>query len=319
MVDRADEVLARSEGYATLARILAGRVKAGDWDTLREAGVDVPEDADSLAAEHYGVFGLNVFPYAGVFLSADGLMGGAEADFNSAFYARIGLPLNKDADHIGQQLAVLSWLAGAEADALQDGAFGQAARMRSLRRQLLQERVLTWLPALVQAVGARQSVVYGSAASLALDLAVHDREALGEDVYGADARFVLPPVPDLLDDPKTGLHDIAAWLMTPALSGIYLSRDDVMQLGIRHGIPTGFAERRTLLHNVLRAAVSYEVFSAVVEELLGTVVTWAEAMKAQMLPQAEVWAERAGHTAGVLQRLRDALPPSVGRSGVDSR
>lgn len=298
-----DEVLGRSRAYEALAGALHEGITPALAGVLGADG----QDAEALAAEHYRVLGLNVYPYAGVFLSGDGLMGGVEADACQAFYASVGWEVpNQQPDHLGVQLGALGWLAGAEADALFDGAGGQAARVRGLRRRFLDERVLTWLPTFARAVTWQGEGVMADLARLALELAVTDRQALGDDLMGGfGAPLALPSPPDLMADPKTTLRDIAHYLTTTAWAGLYLSRDDIARWAQRHAVPTGFTDRQTLLHNVLRSAVAYGRFAPLMDDLRALAEDWAGYYEAGTWPWREVWAARARQTATMLREVRD--------------
>lgn len=305
-------VQARSDAYHVLGTALLDGLTPQTLDLLGEVSAlgDLtaqPPSAEVLSAEHYRVFGLNVYPYAGVFLSVEGLMGGIQADAAADFYAQIGFQPSGDADHIGAQLGALAWLAGAEADALADGQMGQVARVRGLRRRFLDERVLTWLPALAKAVESQGAPLYTAVAHLALELAVDDRAALGDDLMAVGEPFGLPPAPDLLADPKTSLRDIAVFLTTSAHAGVYLSRDDITRLALRHRVPTGFTDRTTLLHNVLRSAVDYGVFAALVEDLRETAAGWTAYFGVFDLPSCAVWGAAAARTAEMLAQVRDGV------------
>ncbi len=306
-------IQAKSDAYNLLGQILRDGLTPELQPLIFPEGEAAP-DSDVLEAEYHRVFGLNVYPYAGVFLSADGLMGGIEAEASAAFYAQVRWDApSHDADHIGMQLGVLGWLAGAEADALADGKPGQIVRIQALRRDFLDRRVLTWLPVLARAIESQQSPVYERVTALALDLVADDRAALGDDM---PPPFELPAPPDLLADAKTSLRDIASALMTPAWVGIYLSREDVGRLAGRHQIPTGFTDRKTLMHNVLRAGVDYGVFPALMADLRQMTDAWAAYFHQigehpALWAGCSVWAGRAAHTADLLRHIESSSPPKT--------
>jgi len=299
----------RSDAYTLLGQILCDGLTPESLPLVMPDG-EMRFDADLLEAERYRVFGLNVYPYAGVFLGADGLMGGTEAEASAAFYARVKWDApSHDADHIGMQLGVLAWLTGAEADALADGKPGQQARIQALRRDVLDRRVLTWLPMLARAVASQESRVYERVIGLALDLAAEDRAELGEGE--SRPAFVLPTPPDVLADPKTSLRDIASVLMTPAWAGVYLSREDVGRLARRHHLPSGFTDRKTLLHNVFRAAVDYGVFAALIADLCQTVTGWGDYFHQQannpvLQAGCLVWARQTERTLDLLRHIESS-------------
>lgn len=303
-----------SEGYHFLSHVLLDGFTP---DSLRIVFPDLPvsdSDTEALEVAHYQVFGRNVYPYASVFLSEDGLKGGVEAEASEAFHQRVAWrALTSEPDHIAAQLGVLGWLAGAEADALADRLPAQAARVRALRRQYLDERILTWFPALSVAVTAQAVDIYTEAVRLALELTATDRSTLGEGLMAVERHiFALPSVPDVLADPKTSLRDIAHLVMTPALSGGFLSYDDLMRLARRHGLPMGFADRRTLLHNVFRVGVDYGIFPALIADLAAIVRGWVAQFNAMSATHpalstgCAVWADRARMTIDLLHRVKSA-------------
>jgi TorA maturation chaperone TorD len=308
-------IYAINEGYTFLAQALLDALSPDMLLVLFPEAALSEINADELEVDHYRVFGINVYPYASVFLSADGLKGGAEAEASTAFYARVGWATQtNEPDHIAVQLGVLGWLAGAELEALEDGKASQVARIQALRRQFLDERVLTWLPSLYLATAGQKSFVYAEVVRLALELVAEDRAVLARNdlMQASHPVFALPAAPDLLVDPKTGLRDIAEYLMTPALSGLFFSRDEVIRLAGRHGLPTGFADRKTLLHNVLRGAVNYGVFPVLIADLCAEAQRWGSHLRelGQKHPTLSagclVWARRVDKTLETLNRVVSA-------------
>lgn len=59
----------------------------------------------------------------------------------------------------------------------------------------------------------------------------------------------MPPIflaqlhPELLENPETRLKDIACFLLTPIEPGIFLSRENIAQLGRATHLPHGFGDR----------------------------------------------------------------------------
>jgi TorA maturation chaperone TorD len=272
-------------------------------------------DGDRAAAEHYSLLGFNVFPFQSIFLDPQALLGGSVTDSVLAFYREAGFqgtPFAENADHLGVELALLAFLSGAEADAWRDGLPKTALRMRHLQRRFLDEHLMRWLTPLVRAIRQQAQPFYSALAGLTLELALAHRSALGPGETHEPASF-LPPLPDLLDDDKTGLKEIAGYLLTPAYSGLYLSRDDVARLARRHGLPRGFGTRRQTLVNLLHAAADYAALDPLLADLRGLVDDW-RAFYATFLDGtpalaaiAGTWIERISVTQELLEDLTSAV------------
>ena len=63
-------------------------------------------------------------------------------------------------------------------------------------------------------------------------------------------------------------------LITPAFSGIYLSRYTIGQLARQLELPRGFGNREQMLLNLLRTAVQYESLLQLLNLLQETAVKW---------------------------------------------
>lgn len=309
-------IQAISEGYLFLSEAILHGMAAWMLPILYSTPDDVQPKAIGLQTGHHRVFSMEVHPYASVFLSEVGLMGGSECEANAAFYQRIHWtpPAEKPVDHLAVQLAALGWLAGAEWDAVTDQQPAHVTRIQALRRQFLDERVLTWLPAVALACIAQSSSVYTDVMRLTLELVATDRAALGDELMlSTHPPFFLPSPPDILADPKTGLGDIAFYLMTPALSGVFLSWGNLLEIARRHRLPSGFTDRITLLHNLLRNAANYGLFVPFVNDLYVFVAGRVADLRdlAQKHPALAtgclVWAEQAEITLMILKQMQSAV------------
>jgi len=287
--------------------------------TIPELADVVPDpfDADAAAADHYDLFGLNVFPYASFFLDASGRLGGPVTDLVRHQLQRVHLaPENEveGADHLGHELAYLALLAGAEADARADDNRAEVERMQHLQRQFLDRHLLWWLPPFVRATAQHGHPFYTALAELMWELVIDHRAALGGSPAGA-----LTPEPDdlpndLLDDESTGLKDIARFIMTPVWSGIVLSRDDVARLGRAERLPRGFGDRTQMLTNLLRSASEYDGLDAVLEQLGRQIGAWRGHYRSvaadgnPLRAVAAFWQARLDTTEAVIGRIRAAAP-----------
>jgi TorA maturation chaperone TorD len=323
-MDAHEQALARSRAYALLARLFRDGLTAD----LLPAVAAVPAltdalprafDADEAAADHYQLLHLDVPPCAGLFLDAPPVLGGPAARAAQHHYRQAGLAPEtgpESPDHLGRELAFLAFLTGAEADALEDGLPAEAARLQPLQRRFLGSHLLWWLPAVEQAL-AQGPPFYQRLARLTRDLALDHLAALGHAPESRPPEPAPPDLPPLLDQPGTGLHEIAAYLTTPAWSGLYLGRTDAARLGRGLDLPRGFGGRTRMLTNLLHAAVTYDRLGPLLDDLLACVETWAAAYhalaaEAPALPAiARHWLDRLARTKALLLRLREAAPPAA--------
>lgn len=318
-MNNAEFALARSRAYALFSRIFMGGIDADALPFLQhlpelaESFDAMSWDADEAAAQHYQLFGLNVFPYESIFLHDDGMLGSVVTEAVQETYRRIGFTptSSESADHLANELAALAFLVGAEADALSDSEQAQSQRMRHLQRQFLDEHLLRWFPALVQAVHQQDVPYYSELSDVLLRMFIEHRESLGEDLLAQAGEFALPDVPVLLEREKTGLKDIAAFLLTPALSGLYLSREDIRRLGRTVELPHGFGSRQQMLTNLLRVAADYQQLEAVLQQMLELVQQWQRhydtvAAHSTLQCIAPVWQQRLIHSANMLAQMQAA-------------
>lgn len=317
-----EETRARSRVYRLFSH-LYGRGLTGDvWPVVRAIPdlaslMPEPFDEDEAAADHYALFSLEVFAYASVFLDAEGRLGGSTTDAVQQHYIQAGfMPAldRESADHLGRELALLAFLSEAEIDALEDGNLHEAGRMRRQMQAFMDDHLLWWLPAFVQAVQQQAYPFYTALGRLTLDVVRDHRAALGEGA-GFSGKPVVAEPPDLLEDEGTGLKDIAAYLTIPAWSGLFLSRSDITRLGRSERLPRGFGSRVQTLTNLLRAAVEFDRMDALLHALDAHVARGERFYQevsghgqSSTATVAQMWLERLVTTRAVIERMQQGLP-----------
>lgn len=309
-----ETALARSRAYQLFSTLFLHGLTEDLVPIVRELPELSIHIADTLdpevqAAQHYQLFGMNVFPYEAIFLDTEGLLGGQITEGVSLFFQECGFPgyADENADHIGVELGLLAFLCGAESDAHADGVPHEAHRMRQFQRRFLDEHILRWMPTLTRALEQQGQGFYVVLAQITLALVCDHRAALGSDVLDSSS-FVLPDVPDLLAEEKTSLKDIAGYLLTPIYSGFYLSRDDIGRLGDTYRIPRGFGQRQQMLTNLMRTAADYDALDDIFAALVDLVQGW-QSFYASLDAQDSVsliWSERTAQTLSVLAQIRSA-------------
>ena len=272
--------LARSRAYDLFGQLFLG----GITDAVRPAVAAIDEladvlpshaDADEAAAMHYRLFGLIVPPYASLFLDGEARLAGPVAGQVRRWYEQVGFRgdgSDEEPDHLGVELRFLALLTGAEADALRDGNDADVEHLHRFQRHLVDGHLLWWLPGLVHAVRQHEQPFYAHLATLTFDLVLDHRAALSDSIVPER-----PPLPEPgldLDDPRTGLKDIARFLTIPARCGLYLSRDAITRLGRQDDLPRGFGSRVQMLTNLLRSAAEFDRMDALLHRLTTEVDAW---------------------------------------------
>jgi len=277
----ADTAQARSRLYALFARLYREGLSpallplAAELPGLAEVLPD-PYDEDEAAALHYRLLGREIPAHESFFLGVDGLLGGPLADAVQASYSAVGFAPHASAagvDAIGEELDLLAFLSGAEADARTDGRPQVAQQMAALQSDFLADHLLRWLFPFVLAVQEMVSPFYSGLAELTVALAAEQTRGVTLTRPGQDA-VSLPAAPDLLDDERAGLGEIAAFFTTPSSSGIFLSRATLATIARRLRLPRGFGARAQMLDTFLRAAAQYEQLPAAVDALHAILDGW---------------------------------------------
>ncbi|MEM7536806.1 MAG: molecular chaperone TorD family protein [Chloroflexota bacterium] len=284
--------LARSRTYTLLSQLTAEGITQETWpmvqqlDYFTDALANVEFDLDSVAATHQDIFGFSITPYQSVFLDTTSMLGGDETNRLLESYRLAGVPsvaalvespsfaaILDTPDHIATELALLAFLCGAEADAREDGLGAVSLRMTNLQQEFLRTHLLRWLPPLVVAIGQERNPFYTALSQLLWDFVTDHVTPVISMTYTASKQlnWQLPTPPNLLEDDKTTLKDIAAFLLRPAYTGIYLSRSQLRRLARQHRLPHGFGEREVLLTNMLKSAVQYDIFATFVQALMAEI------------------------------------------------
>jgi TorA maturation chaperone TorD len=243
-------------------------------------GLGTPYDdiaTDNNAAEHYHLFGLNVFPFESVFIEPSCVIGGVVSEQVASFYHKIGFevsPFRESPDHIGVELEALAYLCLSEADALSRDLNDLAVRIKYLQANFLDEHLLIWLPVFINAVQQQQSLFYKNLAELTFDVILFHRETLDKHLDAEFYKFDLPPVPDILETSLTGVKEIGSYLLTPVYSGLYISKDEIIGLARKHNLSRGFGDRKVMLANLIHSASDYGKLQDLLEELLSLVRVW---------------------------------------------
>ncbi|NNE45876.1 MAG: molecular chaperone TorD family protein [Rhodothermales bacterium] len=308
-----ESCLARSAAYDLLARFFRSGLTQQLFDEidllpgLRDA---LPEtiDPDALAADHFALLGLDVFPYASAYLEADGRPGGTTTDFVSRMALSLGETgvSSESSDHISAECDVLSRLCMIKAEMIAGCA--DLPRVVRLEHDLL-DHLFQWLPVFKHALEEGGGSLHRDMAEWMLDIAVDHKRSLAS-AADEDARFQLPELPDLLSAEKTGLRDLAEYLCRPALAGMVVTRTRVEQIARDLGLPRGFGDRSLMLGNLFGAAGNYGVVAELITEIKAVAIDWQryfeslESSEQNVLAESALaWSERVGVTLSLLDHI----------------
>ena len=316
-MNHSEIALARSRAYNLFSTLLAEGLTEEHYlivKQLPEFAELEEQDTAEWAATHHQLFRMNIFPYETIFRDVDGLLGGHFSETVAQFYHSIGFSPSQDdnADSIATELSALAFLCGAESDAHDDELPHEAQRMRHFQRRILDEHLLCWLPALSKAIINQGNTFYSTVADMLLKLALEHRATLGDDLLNPSQAFTLPETPELLSQDKTGLRDIAQYLLTPAYSGFYLSQEDIKNIGNRFSIPRGFGKRLQILTNLMRTASDYDALDSVLKALQEVAQDWREfytkiETQSSIEQIISVWDSRLEKTDNLLEEISSAI------------
>lgn len=191
------------------------------------------------------LFLFQLYPYASVFLGADGGMGGEARDRVAGFWRALGRKPPSEPDHLATLLAVYARLVEAEEVATVPEV---AARWRQARHACLWEHILSWtLPFLLKlreiAPPFYQAWVEMLEAALSQESAT-----LGPPTRTPLALRESTP----LADPRDGsASEFVAALLSPIRSGVVLTRGDLARAARDLGLGLRIGERAYILEAML--------------------------------------------------------------------
>lgn len=232
-------------------------------------------------AAHHELFGLQLYPYASVYLGPEGMLGGEARARVAGFWHAVGATPPAEPDHLAALLGAYSTLAADPAP--------QADRAR---RVMLWEHLLSWLPAWLAKlpdVGSAAYVEWGRLLGAALE--VEARELGGPAALPAHLREAPLLEPDHLFE-----HALA-----PVRTGMLLTRRDLDRAGSELGLGRRRGERALALRSMFDQDPP-----AVLDWLAGEAAAWGELhdrLPGPWRPVTRWWRHRAVTTRTRLQDL----------------
>ena len=323
--EKLEHARGRQRLYRLLGDLFLHGVTPRNFSMLRlipALGEKLPEtaDFDQLGVEHQQLFGFLVFPYEGAFRSPDCLIGGEATSAVITTFQKIGFEWDTgdvSADHVGVHCMALSFLCAAEADAWEDQKSAIAAQMSQKRINLLTTHLARWLPPFAAAVSRENISPYRVAVDLLLELVDDDLAEHRATITPPIAETKGPAMPLSLSDQDVGLKDIGEHLMTPLVSGWFLSRNTLRDLGRVLELPQGFGPRNQQLFNLFRAAAQYDQSPLLLAKLNEIASIWLTVYQAQsghypdLSPFVIEWEARLSHTFELLAEMAEKLTLNI--------
>lgn len=250
---------------------------------------DAPAEDDWSA-----LFLFQLYPYASVYLDADGRIGGEARDRIAGFWRALGLSPPPECDHLASMLAFHAELD----DRARAAAGDDRHRWLHVQRAFLWEHLLSWLPAFLTKLDQVAPPFYGRWGAL-----------LGA-VLGEEARRLERPgeeplhwraCPALTDPRAAGGRAFLESLLAPLVSGLILARADLERAARDLGLALRVGERRFLLETLLGQAPK-----PVLDWLAAECAGWREllaATRADGLTAGDHWLDRAAATTDLLRSL----------------
>jgi len=258
------------------------------------------------AADHTDLLGLQLMPYASVYVGAEGMIGGEARDRIAGFWRALGLVPPAEPDHLAALLALYAALAD---DERAQAAAAHAALRRQARAALLHEHLLSWLDPWLAKLAEIAPPSYAAWGELLADALRLEAAALLDG--GEPPPAHLRAAPPLEPPQRTGGTAFLEALLAPARSGLVLVRDDLARAARELGIGARIAERRYMLCHLLAQDPA-------------RTLCWLqdEAERAALRPAAVAgpaaaahWKDRAAATADVLGAARAAITTEVLHAG----
>ena len=277
-----------------LFRALATVVEGPGPEADRIAGLlELPGRAD--AAAYTDVFGLQLWPYASIYMGAEGKLGGEARDRVAGFWRALHLEPPSEPDHLAALLGLYASLIESEA-AEQDPA--RRRLRRSSRHALLWEHLLSWLPAYLAKLQEIASPFYVAWGDLLREALVEEAQQLGPP----DQLSLHLRAGPALQDPRTdGADPFLAALLAPVSTGMLLVRDDLSRAAHELGLGLRQGERVY----VLKALLGQEP-AATLKWVANEAARWQgihESMPEELEPVRGYWRERARAGAELISSL----------------
>lgn len=242
------------------------------------------------------LFVFQLYPYASVYVGAEGMLGGEARDRVAGFLSALGHDVPAEPDHLALLLGAYAGLCEAERD---ETEARRRERVRGARRALLWEHLLSWLPVYldkVERVAPRFYRLWAETLRAALDAEAAEMGAQGP------LPLHLREAPALADPRSAAPEDFLKTLLAPARSGLVLVRDDLARAARELGTGVRAGERLFALRSL-----AGQDAAGTLDWLAREAEDWHALHRRRLDAHgrvAEWWGARAASTAKLLRELK---------------
>jgi hypothetical protein len=277
-------------------RALAVVAEGGEGLERVAAALDLGGPVDMAA--HVELFDFQLYPYASVYLGAEGMLGGEARDRVAGFWRALRLEPPAEPDHLASLLGLLAAL---EERAATEAEPARHALLEEAGRALLWEHLLSWLPLWTERAIERTEGPLRRWAELLFQTMAAMATAVGPPSIPPAA---LACAPSGLSAAELRLDGLAAALLAPVRTGAIVLREDLrslagdLDLGLRAG------ERRFAMQSLLeqdRAGTLTWMAGFIARQASRT-----DRWPAAWAPVMDFWANRARESASPLEALAAA-------------
>ncbi|MDT5060523.1 MAG: hypothetical protein QOH63_982 [Acidobacteriota bacterium] len=249
------------------------------------------------ADEYTELFIFQLYPYASVYLGAEGMIGGEARDRVAGFWRALGQLPPAEPDHLSVMLALYARLVELETG---ESDAGRRESWRNARKAFLWEHLVSWLPAvyLTKLIGIA-SPFYSRWGTLLMRALMEEAATVGQQER---LSLHLRDAPGLIDPRSNTLEEFLQSLLTPVRSGGILTRADLTRGARKLGLGLRMGERKFIL-KAMFAQDAPGVFDWLIEEAHD----WLRHHHSPPGPFGEIirtWEEKSVATAALLEELK---------------
>jgi TorA maturation chaperone TorD len=237
------------------------------------------------------LFVIQLFPYASIYVSPNGLAGGAIRDEIAQYHALLDAPIPDEPDHVA---SLLKWYGVLQSRL---NGYMKEDNVRQVRQAFFWNCIASWLP--IYLIRSRElgSQLYRAWSEVTLDVLEAEAVQVGMPTTVPAALLTAPPLPSVRD-PAAFVES----LFVPITSGLLLCRSDLGRCAAENRLVVRVADRRTNIKAFLTENTA-GVCSWLYSEAL------RQADNIRMLPPAfgpmrEFWIRRVEASANALIEFR---------------
>jgi TorA maturation chaperone TorD len=248
------------------------------------------------ADEYTELFIFQLYPYASVYLGAEGMIGGEARDRVAGFWRALGQMPPAEPDHLSLMLALYARLVELETG---ESDAGRRESWHSARKAFLWEHLLSWLPVYLTKFFSLAKQFYVEWGLILLRALMAEALTLGKQER---LSLHLREAPGLIDPRSKGVEDFLQSVLTPVRSGMILTRFDLTVAARKLGLSVRMGERKFILKSLL-AQDAHGILAWLIEEA----TFWQQQHRNHRGVLEEImraWGEKTEATIALLEELK---------------